>query len=186
MDSGPNIPNEKLVDIHIAEYNALTSRCTYFFNFQIILLTAILASISVIATLWGSRQTWLLGWGPLLVLLILTNISANIFTEQYKMVRYIETILKPLIKDLTKKKFWEYEPYLIRERKTHFLTSITLWEMMGPVIAGIILVFITLNHTYIYDSTWSPDDWIGLILSIVFWSIYSMQMYNAIKIRKIY
>src|SRR6185503_6989078 len=102
--------NTKLVDLHIAEYNALTSRCTYFFNFQIVLLTAILAAIAVMSTLWNTRQTWLLGWGPLFILLILTNISATIFVEQYKMVRYIETKLKPsLTKLIVRDEFWEYE-----------------------------------------------------------------------------
>jgi hypothetical protein len=46
--------SELIMGIHIAEYQALTTRCSYWITLQYAALTVILVYLSVAATLWSS------------------------------------------------------------------------------------------------------------------------------------
>ena len=69
---------EKEINLHIAEYNALTMRATYYINFQNILLTVLIAWITVVANQWNSKTENIFIWGLLLGKSYISKIENNI------------------------------------------------------------------------------------------------------------
>ena len=119
-----NTINMKEVDLHIAEYNALTTRCTNFANINNILLTALVAWVLVIVTIWDNKFEHLLTWSLILGSQIIAYINAIFLYENYNIVRYIENHLKPKIGQLLGiDSFWCYEEYLVKQRKRINLVS---------------------------------------------------------------
>lgn len=183
------IPNEnpalsfdgKEIDLHIAEYNALTTRSTYFINIQFVLLTALIAWIIVIGNIWNTKLEYLLNWLLLIGAQILGIINANLAWENYCIIRYTERELKPKIIDLIKKEtFWGYETYLVKLRDTkQTKISLIFMDFLWTLMAGVIII-----ATAIYRfNNWIEWDWLGIILNFLLFVALFMKTYQTVKLR---
>ena len=164
---------EKQIDLHIAEYNTLTNRCTYFINIQNILITALIAWIILIGTVWSSKFECLLMWGLLIGSQIIAIINASIAYENYNIIRYIESELKPKISKLIRNEnFWNYELYLIKQRRT--IKYENKWLIIFDYLPVILLLFEMIIITILRFCHWHYWDCLGVILnSILFVAIIS-------------
>ena len=164
-----------LINLHIAEYQALTTRCTYWITMHFALLSVIPIYLTVVAAIWFSGSSIdrrLLFWGSGLILQTLGWIWMQTQGEQYLAVLYMEEVLRPAVKRvINKNQFWCYEPYLAKLRvSTSFspLISPSNWEFPPVVIATLMVV-----GAFIYISrsgAWviSGYGWVGLVLYLLF------------------
>ena len=184
MTKNNNIENltaceSKEIDLHIAEYNTLTTRCTYFLNIQNILLTALIAWMVVIGTIWNSKAEYILIWGFLFGCHIIALINVNFSYEQYNMIRYIERELKPKINALVNNEaFWNYEPYLEKERKKNN-KWINVFEYSAVVLSLLIIVTIGIYRF----RHWVGFDILGLLLNLLLSALLFVKTRQTINIR---
>ncbi|HWZ13662.1 MAG TPA: hypothetical protein VNW95_00390 [Mucilaginibacter sp.] len=180
--------NERAIDAHLIEYEILNTRCAYFINLQFIILTGVVTSSAVMITEWHDKLYLLLSWWPIFIMQIFSNLSANMFVEQYRIVRYVETTLKPIMIELTNdKRIWGNETSLIKERKSHLISSATFWENIGIIIIGILIFAIAIfnfKQTSLADLSLSNK--IGLPVNVILFVMYAVRMQQAIKLRTIY
>jgi hypothetical protein len=135
-----------LLQLHIAEYEALTTRASYSMAMQAGLI-ALAPGFAVLdyylyQVLASAQGKSLISWGTVFVLHLVALIWANMMLEQFSMVRYIECYLRPRIQDTVgDERFWLYEPYLIKHRPVN-----TIWghySMVGTslmVLATLVLI----------------------------------------------
>ena len=134
-----------LIQLHIAEYNALTTRASYWMVMQFSLLAAgpamgVLAYYLYQVT--GSMRTKvLILWMTLAVLQLVAMLWANMMLEQFALVKYIECYLAPQIrKTIASESFWLYETYLLKNRPLN--PALGNYSMAGAALAAIAILFL--------------------------------------------
>ena len=172
---------DSIIQIHIAEYNALTTRSTYFINIQNILLTALIAWIIFVASIWKSNCENTLIWILLLGSQLIAIINANFSYEHYTIIKYIEKELKPKISDLINQNwFWNYEIFLKEARSTNMRHyGVILLEFLAVVLLGILLIAIIV---YLFRK-WTNLDSLGLLLNLILFAFIFIQTYKCTKLR---
>jgi len=111
--------HEQLLQVHLAEYQALTNRCSYWTTVQVALLPLFLILIGIVAQLWNMSQNRnLLVWGGMIILQLLIVTYLHIGIEIYQAVCYMECELRPLVRATlcTHELFWRYERFLVQRR----------------------------------------------------------------------
>ncbi|HMK24988.1 MAG TPA: hypothetical protein VK483_03090 [Chitinophagaceae bacterium] len=166
---------EMEIQLHIAEYNAMTMRETYLINIQYILPGSIVVWITVMVGQYISHPTSLICWGTILGAQIFFCISAWLLNEEFIIVNYLETHVRPLLVDLLKNKnIWKYQFFIQNSRKkTHWL-----WEYTGVIIICISILAISFTL-----KSWKLFDTIGLIINVVVLSHYIFRLTKALKIK---
>jgi hypothetical protein len=181
----PTIPSFKedksdvvgiLIQLHIAEYNSLTTRCTNFTYIINAVLSLIVVWLTAMIGLWISKpQLNIIPWGALLGSQIFGIIFATLVYEQYNMVRYIEGYLRPEIEKLVNNKiFWYYESFLISQRKDTY----KIWEFSSAIATAIFIIALAIVR--------APREWIdflGLGINLVLLVVLSSKLYDGAKIR---
>src|SRR5438105_149514 len=100
MTTIPIIPTERqsgdngLLSVHIAEYEAMTTRCTYFMALQMGLWPLLLLFWPLLAQLRGAVPNRTLVWLGLLGSQIILFAYLHLLSEQYLMLTYIEADLR--------------------------------------------------------------------------------------------
>jgi len=179
--STKNIDNKE-IELHIAEYEVLINRATYYINIQFILLSALIAWIVVIGQIWKPDLECLLNWALIIGALIIGIINAIMLWENYCIISYVETELKPKIhKIINKKTFWGYEAFLskLREPKTVKYTM-RFMDFIGSIIS-ILIILATIIYRF---HQWEIGDWLGLISSLLLLIALSLKTYQAMKLRE--
>lgn len=173
--------NELEIDLHIAEYNALTTRTTYFINFQFILLTALFAWIILIASVWDSKFVIIFSWGLLLGAQVIAIINAFITHEYYTIIKYIESDLKPkVIKLIKNNSFWGYELFLINERgKKNSKNWRLFFEFLAVIFSGVVIIAIFIYRFH----DWIFGDSIGLFFNLILLVIQFILTYQSESLR---
>jgi len=177
-----NIIDNKEIELHIAEYEALINRATYYINIQFILLSALIAWIVVIGQIWKTNLEYILNWALIIGAQIIAIINANMLWENYCIISYIETELKPEIqKIINKKTFWGYEVFLSKLRKTKTAkNTMKFMDFIGSLIALIIII-----ATIIYRfPNWVVWDWFGLILNLLLFVALFMKTNQTVMLRE--
>ncbi|HEX3654523.1 MAG TPA: hypothetical protein VHV55_01885 [Pirellulales bacterium] len=148
---------ELLVQLHIAEYQALTTRCTYWITLQFSLWPILLLYLALIVQLWTSIPHEIVLWGSLAVAEFIVLIYYQLNGEHYHCIVYIEEHVRPLIESLIgQRRFWEYEGYLNRAR----CGKAAWYELAPAIIVAVCVVALTLFRM----GAWSFGDLVGLLL----------------------
>jgi hypothetical protein len=136
-----------IIQLHIAEYEAVNTRATY----RIILQAGLLSLIPVFLTLGVQvyKSDVIIKpvaiWGTVLSLHIVGYVWAQTLADHYDAVKYVECFLRSRIGELGIKEnmFWGYEPHLTWKRPM----SSSSWTYPVPVI-GIFVFIITCIYRY--------------------------------------
>jgi hypothetical protein len=118
-----NSSSSDMLQLHMAEYNALTSRNTYLMTLQYQLLAALLVFLPLVYLLLkrNIRTNKIAVWGGLIGILGLGIFWAQDLYELFNNVKYIEKYLRPIVDQVApQKEFWCYEPYLVVGRVTRW------------------------------------------------------------------
>ena len=129
---------QTLVQVHLAEYQALTTRNTYSILIQSSFWGMIVFYVTLIVAAWPKDKTYhpLFVWGSGIFLQFFALAFGSFSQEQYNNVRYLEQKLRPrLAALLSSDSFWGYEQYLSAQRgdRTQW------WEYLLPIGAGVVL-----------------------------------------------
>jgi hypothetical protein len=163
-DSARPAPDSALlVQVHIAEYAAITNRNTYYMNVSFAFWPALIVYLTLIQYLNSLKPGWSLS-----LTVSLAAIGSELITwgwyfcvvEQYKNVRYIETTLKPMLRQLLgTKEFWGYET------ERHSPTDIQWQRVIGDVWACVLVLL----PAGCFSWKWSPTnrlEWAAFIFSL--------------------
>ena len=173
--STPELRNA-LLNLYGAEYQALTTRNTYWLTLQYALWPILLLALGLIAQMQkdlGARRTVLFAaW--MIQTIVLAYYSATL--EQYTNVNYIERELRPTIgKLINDSSFWRYERYLKEHRGLHP----TWWEGLPVLLSvGALIAAGRLNWP------WAPRDYAALVAMALFAGFILKLARRCIALRK--
>lgn len=129
--------DKELLQLHIAEYQALTNRASYWIVLQYSLMATVPVQLGIAFGAWQVteiRAKEAIIWITLALLQFIALLWALTLVEQFSIVMYLECYLRPQIKDAlaSDKLFFGYEPYLKIHRPYnhywghYFIPSLTL------------------------------------------------------------
>lgn len=161
------------IQLHIAEYNALTARCSSLLNMQPVLLAVLVTWLSVMIGFAGNYPDWFI-WIILGGSQIFGIISAIYIYSYFRIFYYIETELKTMIEgELGQYKFWQYHPFITKNR----IKGLVSWELSGVFLSGLAIVFFGIRG---FAVTWNY--FIGLAVNTVLLLIYLYRLRNAFNL----
>jgi hypothetical protein len=176
QDKSDSKLSEIEIHVHLAEYNALTSRCTTFTYILNVVLTLTVGWITtMIGFLVSQPDSWIISWGSILGAQLFGILFSVLVYEIYNMVRYLESHLRPLVKSLIEKEnIWYYESFLMSQRKETY----KIGEFSTVIIAGVIILIIAIMRI-----PWKLGDLLGFVLNLIALYIFTMKIYDGAKIR---
>ena len=148
LRQGGHLAREHLLQVHLAEYSALTTRGTTFITLGVAVCSIIPLYLAFVGAIWSYATSKphgmsVLVWGSLLVIQVVVLFAVQLQNEQYQIVFYIETILRRRVHKLVQSEnFWEYEGFLREERKPEH--GATWWEHSGSVGMFVFLTIVAL------------------------------------------
>jgi hypothetical protein len=175
---GAASPAESLLNLHIAEYQALTNRNTYLVTLQFSLWPVLLLFLTLVAQLWGLFDHRLLGWSTNFAIQLIGWAWLQLIWEQLNNIRYLEERLRPRIEYAhPNAAFWEYESFLAHDRRGVFLGDYWL-----TLIAAIGLVALPL--TILLWGPFSRTDYCGFAINVIGMGFLVWKTLDLIKLRK--
>lgn len=172
-----------LVQLHIAEYQAVTTRASYWIVLQVGLLPVVPIYLALAAKIWqsGAIVKEVTIWATLAGLQIVGIVWIQTVLEQYALVRYIECYLRPLAWNVVKTTdFWGYEPYMIKHRAIP-----TYSEFAVAVLSSVLLIITCVSRYWIHLSVnLSWWDLCGIIVNVGLLIFLWMQTLGTGKIRR--
>jgi hypothetical protein len=141
--SGQTVQSSYLIQLQIAEYNALTTRNTYLITLQYSLLPVLLIYVPLLIALRHQFKTpikrTILLWGGFAGALLLAHLWAEDLWQQFNNIRYIEDKLRPEVTVMVGNPgIWCYEPFLNHQRGDSF----QWWEWATPVVAAAVFILL--------------------------------------------
>jgi len=147
MPPDPTQTNQSLLQLHIAEYQMLTNRSTYYIYISttiwsiLLLFFAVMVSVHQLGHVGLFRSVWLICFVAEFSFFAWIDNSLS----QYHNIYYIEHRLRPLIFALTNENhFWLHEHYLAEGRKGKILW----WEAYALWASPIVLCVATALRIY--------------------------------------
>jgi len=175
-----------LLDVHLYEYQTLTTRATYYIVMGTSTWPLIISFIGFLATVWhnlpeqeSSRYGFFLFWwigalGAQLALIFWTFLVC----EQYKTILYIETRLRPLVQDLVHTAdFWLYE------QKLRGRTRLKKWLELQTELWMFVAILAIALYRVLWFHRFDLFDWVGLAMNLVVLVPLSLLARSAAKIR---
>jgi hypothetical protein len=148
------IERQTILQFHVAEYQALTSRSTYYIYIAFSIWPMLILLFTLVLPMWSEARSIYLLW----FLCIASEFALLLWIEnswmQYNNIFYIEHLLRPQIAiQLPKENVWAYEKYLADQRKA----KAQWWESYPAWIAGIILLGVSLYRVHAivaHETSW--------------------------------
>lgn len=163
------------LQVHLAEYAALTMRNTYWITLQFAAWPILLLYWAFAASMWDTVDRTVLLWvtGLITQQVVLNWCQAGY--EIYNNAKYIEHELRPLVRSLVQVDgFWGYEPFLKSQRTTGPMWF-ECWPALGSAAALALLVY--------YTRPWSIGDWLGAGLNFCFLAAVVVRTKMLVKAR---
>jgi hypothetical protein len=156
--------------LHVAEYQALTTRGSYWLVLQFSLVPVVPVYLSLAVGIWSAVTIKeIVIWATLAGLQALALLWAQALLQHYIAIRYMECYLRPLIREgLDTAKFWGYEPHLILHRPTRA----DWYELILPIL-GLIIFLTILIFRLSQQFSWWDGAGISLnfILLVILWNV---------------
>jgi hypothetical protein len=150
---------KRRLDVHLAEYSALTMRITYWITIQYVIYGLAAAYLGFAVQAAGKVKLATLVWTSGLVLLLLAWALLQTQWEIFTYVKYIEKQLKPKIEPLVLDgTFWEFESFMADLRTKGFVNFEWQYGMVGfflLAIAAVLWMVLVVFKQY----SWAPADY---------------------------
>src|ERR1035437_4008175 len=163
---------KRCLDVHLAEYNALTMRNTYWITLQYAVYAIAGAYVGFAVQGRNSVPLDTLLCGSAMVLLLLGWGILQIQYEIFNNVEYMETRLKPkIMKLLGGQTCWDYEPFLAQRRARGFVRFewkyglLVVFIFVLLLIAALIIWTIEIGPWTRWNSAWlCADLYVGALV----------------------
>ena len=186
MSDEIKVEAESSLGLHIAEYEALMTRNTYWTTIQFSVAPAIAIYLTLLITAWEAMkfinptadvrvyEKHLL-WLSLLGAELFVLAGYNCVYEIYNNVKYIETNLRPEIDKLVASpRYWTYEKYLEGQRGVSFLV-VECWAAVAVVTAeGVIAI---------KEFPWTGTDYAWFAATLAIAIFVTLQNANVTRMR---
>jgi hypothetical protein len=134
-------PSKELLQLHLAEYEALTTRCTYFIAIHVGLWGVIVGIGTFVYQEWLRTPNALAVWLGFTAIQAILQLWVTILEEQYLAVSYIENQLRhqvmAAVPGLPARSFWRYEAVMSLRRMHE-----NWWgEWIAPCVLAVVLAF---------------------------------------------
>jgi len=154
---------ELLLQVHLAEYQALMNRNTYWITLQFALYSVAAIFVGVVLQIPNtamSRSS--VRWFILLGLQIVGAIWQQTSWELMDTIRYVEQRLRPLVVGIIgDHPFWGFDPYVLSQRNTGMMgieRALAIFMNATVVLAAFISI-VVISH---YTQTFAGTDWAWL------------------------
>jgi hypothetical protein len=168
-----------LIQLHITEYQALTTRATYWMILQAGLMPVVPVYLVLALDVWKSGEIMkeVVIWGAVAGLFLIGFVWSWTLVEIYTVVSYIERFLRPMVeKVVDTEMFWGYEPYLTKGRPTPLI-----WvDLPIPLLATVAFALAAVAR-YADHSRW---DIVGASFNIGLLVVLWRYNLTAYRIRK--
>ena len=165
-----------LLQVHLAEYQALTTRCTYWLVVEYGFYSVLAIYVALVGQIWNTMSHALLAWGSGVVVQLIELVWLATVVERYRATRYIERELRAMVRSLVEAdSFWGYESHLARMRGA----GNTLWAEYMPVVltlVGLVLIAF-LRHPL------SREDYLWLALNVALFVCIVMMTVGVVRTR---
>jgi hypothetical protein len=170
--------HEGIIQLHAAEYMALTTRVTYVDLFSATVWGLIVAFITIVANSWERiAARGVLVWTSVIAIQLMLIVISSFMQDHYAIVLYLETDLRRLVVESgIDLEFWSYEKFLAKRRTSAVSTP---WEWTIPPLALVPIALALWSRWY----RWHPWDCLGLIASALALPILILYSVNLIKMR---
>lgn len=149
----------QLIQLHVAEYQAVTTRNTYWVTLQYALGPITVGAFVVLVEGRSFVSGSLLSWATAVFFDLIMLVYYGILYEIYNNTRYLECELGREIRNLFPgRRFWLYERYL-RARKSY-----PPWWDFSPMV---LCVGAPCAAAFFRRTSWLVGDWIGLGVCLV-------------------
>jgi hypothetical protein len=172
---------DPLLQLHIAEYTALTTRNNNWVTIQVGIWSLIILYVTAAVGAWAYFSQLRLNYGIYIVwgssVAIQLTVAVLYFTigEIYINVYYIEHKLRPLLSELVDRKpFWGYEAFLARDSNR----SVMDWAATAAVL-GALLVAALIRHAFTTER-----EFVGLLANVPFSAFLIWRTAATAKLRK--
>jgi len=182
----PPPSQEVLVQLHLAEFNALTTRNNNWVAIQVGIWTLILLYITVASTVWafnwqakGDFEPYII-WASGLIIQLALLILYFTIQEVYRNVYYIEHELRELIQPLAgNNAFWQYERFLAidTKRKPAWTDASATVGFLGAFVAATLI-------RYPWHSAFDKREVIGFIVNLLLAGCLIWQTKLTIDLRR--
>jgi hypothetical protein len=174
----PERSRSDMLLLHIAEYTALTTRCTYWITIQAALWTLLVLLLGFIATLYSARPIGLFIWLAVAAVQAIGIGNVALLHEYYSAISYLEHTLRPLVETVVgRKPFWQYEHYI----NTHRPVDPSGWEA-GPLGLAVFAVIAATAKASV--DRWLLVDVGGLAVNLVLLWYAALQARKASRFRR--
>jgi hypothetical protein len=186
MSDETKVEGESTLDLHIAEYEALMTRNTYWTTIQFSVAPAIAIYLTLLITAWEAIKfvnptadlrvyerhlLWLCLLGTELFVLA----GYNCVYEIYNNVKYVETNLRPEIDRLVASpRYWRYEKYLEGQRGIPFLV-VECWAAVAVVAAEVVIA--------VKEFPWTRTDYPWFAATLAIGVFVALQNVNVTRMR---
>ncbi len=138
--------SELELSAHLAEYAALTNRCTYWIAMQYAVWPVMGALLAFAASLWSTVDHSVLIWTSIAAILMLLLGWNSSLREIYNAVRYMERELRPAIQEIIGQHLvWRYETYNALQRGAFPVW----WEYATPAAFFVALIALTVLRSFV-------------------------------------
>ncbi|HEX3551888.1 MAG TPA: hypothetical protein VIA62_01500 [Thermoanaerobaculia bacterium] len=161
-----------LLQTHLAEYQAITTRNTYWLTLQYSLFPILGAAIAVLAQMWNqfdknpalsTQAHRIIIWLAVAIINVIIIAHTEVGWESYNNVVYLENCLRPrivyLLRDIDEERksaALGYETYLKRQRGG----GPKWWEVPVPIVSAALLVGGIILFGLLYP--WTPVEWVAV------------------------
>lgn len=166
---------DRLLQAHLAEYNALTTRCTYWIALEYGLWPLVAIVLALVAQVWNTLPHGFLLWGSAVLVQLIMLAFNQTLREIYSAVRYLERQVRPAVQTLTgEPSVWGYETYNATQRAR----AAVWWEYAMPVALLSALITVTWGRFPL-----ATLDIAGLVVNALFFAVIVAQTIGIIRIR---
>jgi hypothetical protein len=170
-DRANTLDRDALLHVHLAEYQAITTRNTYWLTLQYALFPILGAALAVLSQMWNqfdrnpalsTQAHRIIIWLAIVIVNVIIIAHTEVGWESYDNVVYLERCLRPQILYLL--------PGTERERKNATLGYETYkrelrgkgakwWEIPGPIVSFALLAGGIMLFGFIYP--WTTVEWVA-------------------------
>ena len=166
---------DRLLTAHLAEYSALTTRCTYWIALQYGLWPLVGIFLALVTQVWSAFNHSLLVWGSAFIVQMIMLAYIQTLREIYNAVRYIEREVRPAVQNLVgEESIWRYESYYATQPMRRGLPS----EYAFPALLLVALITVFLARPL------KDVDVIGGTSNLFFWGVIAWQTRALVVIRR--
>ncbi len=149
-----------LLQVHLAEYNALTTRATYWLTLQFAIWPIVVGLWGLLALIWGKLPDAIVLWCGVCLSQAFGLMWYGMIIEIYRAARYIERDLRPMVKVAIGDcpGFWTYEQ---RNREDRGELLPLVWEW--PIAIGAIIIVGSI--TVLRFPSWGASDYFASVFN---------------------